>query len=104
MASASLTAALIRVRLARARAQTLRHGGLEGPYLPEGSGDAQSPEELRALEVYEERMARFELGLSHMGRRPRRANFNDYTAKNCEECWAGRAKPATVHVEALAER
>ena len=64
---------------------------MEGPYLPEGSGDAESPEELRALAVYEERMAVFERGLERMSpsRRMRRT-LHDYTAKNCEEAWGGR--------------
>jgi len=66
-------------------------GGLEGPYLPEGSGDAQSPEELRALEIYETRMRAFDHLVELMGRRPKRRNtLNDYATKNCEEAWGNR--------------
>ena len=61
-------------------------GGLEGPLLPEGSGDEQSPEELRALEVYTARMWLFE-SLSDIRRDRKRRAFIDYTAKNCEESW-----------------
>ena len=66
---------------------------MEGLLLPEGSGDAESPEEPkgcgveRALEVYEERLAAFERGLSLLGRAAKRRRFSDYTTKNCEEAW-----------------
>ena len=70
---------------------------MEGPYLPEGSGGEEPPEELpelaeRALQQYEQRLRDFEETLRILGstRRPRRRRFNEYTAKNCEECWAGR--------------
>ncbi len=64
--------------------------GIEGrPLLPQGSGDGQSPADLRALEVYELRMAAFEQLLTVMGRRPKRRNRRDYTRKNCEEARGG---------------
>ena len=75
----------------RAQALSEGHGGLEGSFLPGGSGGEQSPEDLRALEVYEERMRGFETGLWLMGLRPHRRNdFRDYQRKNCEEAWGGR--------------
>ena len=71
---------------------------MEGPILPEGSGDAESPEELwgqvdeRALWAYEARMRLFEEGLIHVARkvRRRRWHFSEYVSKNCEEAWGGR--------------
>jgi len=64
-------------------------GGLEGPLLPQGSGDGQSPEELRALEIYTARMWLFENNLSEP-KAKRRTTFNDYSTKNCEEAWGNR--------------
>ena len=59
--------------------------------LPEGPGDAQSPEEPRdrAQQVFEERMAAF---ADNTGQRKlrRRVSFSDYTAANCEEAWGNR--------------
>ena len=57
-----------------------------GLFLPEGPGDEESPEELRALEVYDERMRAFELLLDVMGRKPRRRKRRHvYETRNCEE-------------------
>ena len=64
------------------------NGGIEGPLLPQGSGDGQSPEELRAQEVYNARMWLFEHNVRE--RNKRRTNFNDFTTKNCEEAWGNR--------------
>ena len=71
---------------------------MEGPYLPEGSGDEESPEELRdieerALAQYEERLYAFERSLDQM--RPtrwvrRRRMVGDYKTKNCEEALGER--------------
>ena len=63
-------------------------GTNERPYLPEGSGDEESPEEPGdSLGGYEERMWAFERMLDKMGRRPKRRLLSDYTKKNCEEAW-----------------
>jgi len=90
---------------AEKRASIVGHGptgnrerSKEGSFLPEGSGDEQSPElvddvgEGRALQVYEERMAVFEQGLARMPRNSyrKRRRFSDYTVKNCEEA-SGRS-------------
>ena len=66
-------------------------GGMEGPLLPQGSGDGQSPEDLQAQEAYDARMWRFEVLVtsSRAVQRKRRA-FSDYTDKNCEEAYGGR--------------
>ena len=61
-----------------------------GPYLPEGSGDAESPEELRASEVYAARMWLFENPVRFTLRKRRR--FSDYTTKNCEEAFRARGR------------
>ena len=63
-------------------------GGLEGSYLPQGSGDGQSPEELRAQEIYAARMWLFENAVN-APKAKRKVSFNDYVQKNCEEAWAG---------------
>ena len=70
---------------------------MEGPYLPEGAGDEESPEELerledaeRAIQQYEERMRAFEDSLELMNRRPKRRRSSDYRTKNCEEASGGR--------------
>ena len=71
---------------------------MEGPYLPEGSGGEQPPEEPkelvgeeltgaieRAAVVYNARMLLFE---EQANRKPRkRRSMNDYRTKNCEEAW-----------------
>ena len=71
---------------------------MEGPFLPEGSGDAESPEEPLHLmgedkngrsDVYQQRMYAFErLFVYSMpkGKKKRRM-FSDYTCKNCEEAY-----------------
>ena len=62
----------------------------EGSILPEGSGDAESPEELRAAEVYAARMWLFGESLGSGPKARRRHTFNDYATKNCEEAWGNR--------------
>ena len=76
-----------KVRKARAAANTPDRPN----DLPEGSGDEESPEELRAKEVFQARMTGFEEATGN--RRPRsvrRHRFSDYTERNCEECWGTR--------------
>ena len=81
---------------------------MEGPYLPEGSGDEESPEEPnwsymdeRALRQYEERLAQFDSWvLMPWGVRKRR-KLSDYTAKNCEEAWGGRSSPGSAETHRL---
>ncbi len=75
--------------MARRKPAAIR-GGLEGPLLPQGSGDGQSPEDLRAAEVYAARMWLFEH--AEGARKRRKVTFSDYTTKNCEEAW-GRGGP-----------
>ena len=59
--------------------------------LPQGSGDGESPEELRALEVYELRMANFDALLETLGRGPRRRKpVGSFVRKNCEEAQGGK--------------
>ena len=72
------------------------------PDLPEGSGDAESPEEPQEeqLRLWDERarmqqeraMVAFERALDgyRKAKRPNRGSFNDYGTKNCEEAWGGR--------------
>ena len=76
--------------------------GMEGSLLPEGSGDAESPEGLqlalwdeRVRQQQEERMLIF-AGVydEWVPRRRRRNVFNDYTTKNCEEAWGRGTNPA----------
>ena len=64
-----------------------------GSLLPQGSGDGQSPEEIEyaAGRVYDRRIDAFRSLLAVNGfAKPAKARrrFHDYTAKNCEECWA----------------
>ena len=66
--------------------------------LPEGPGDAQSPEwllemEVRAQEVYAARMWAFEENTRN--RRPWRKRRGDYERRNCEEA---RALPKAGNV------
>ncbi len=89
MGRGNLTGPYFRVRLGSARAHTDRHGGIEGSYLPQGSGDGQSPEDLHAQEVYAARMWLFENGYEPKAKR--RVTFNDYRTKNCEEAWGNRS-------------
>ena len=70
-------------------------GGLEGPLLLGRGLGTESPEELRALEVYEERMAAFERSLVRLVPK-RRRRFRDYTIKNCEECAGSRERGPAV--------
>ncbi len=66
---------------------------MEGPYLPEGSGGEQPPEELSpedlAQEGYEGRMRAFDALWEPSGARKvrKRRYMSDYTTKNCEEAW-----------------
>ena len=72
---------------------------MEGPYLPEGSGDEESPEYIgtRGIDkdaqvVYTKRMESFEAlyeGQTPVGKK-RRRSLHDYTVKNCEEASGGR--------------
>ena len=65
----------------------------ERPYLiPGGSGGEESPEYLRALEVYEERMAAFDYWVASDRQPRRRRAFSEYTAKNCEEASGSKAR------------
>ena len=76
---------------------------MEGPFLPEGSGGEEPPEEPRQLHMWDERvrlqqekrLLAFEQVLDHVEAKPRKRRnlFNDYTAKNCEESWGGRPEP-----------
>ena len=67
---------------------------MEGPFLPEGSGDAESPElAQRAAEQYEFSMRAFHDATGERGRLMRlrrRRSLSEYTAKNCEEAYGGR--------------
>ena len=69
---------------------------MEGPYLPgESEGEESSVElspEDQAQESYEGRMRAFDALWVPSGARKRRKRryIGDYTAKNCEEAWAGR--------------
>ena len=79
----------------RGRVRVREHNGDpelfdRGPFLPEGPGDAESPEELRALEVYNARIQRFVQVLEPSKRR-RRHYLGDYSTKNCEEAWGNRS-------------
>ena len=62
--------------------------------LPEGSGDEESPEELAARGDRAAVRKMYEAYTRPLpGRRDRRRYyFNDYSAKNCEEAWGGRAQ------------
>ena len=61
----------------------------EGPILPEGSGDEESPAWLqRQLEAYARGLEAAFSDKVAGARKVRRA-FRDYTAKNCEEAWPG---------------
>jgi len=68
--------------------------------LPEGSGDKESPEDSRALEVYEARMREFDQLLVRMvPKRTKGRSFHDYTVKNCEEAYSrGERGSASVDV------
>ena len=71
---------------------------MEGPYLPEGSGGEEPPEELsldvlactKAYVEYHRRMSAFKdvVGLRELpvAKRARR-RMHDYTTKNCEEAF-----------------
>ena len=74
---------------------------MEGPLLPGGSGGEEPPEDpqlalwaQKAADDYELSMRAFEDNTGDRGRsyRKRRHRFSEYTAKNCEESWAGRPR------------
>jgi len=69
---------------------------MEGPYLPEGSGGEEPPEEpnelvcdMLALMVYNARMEAFEAAVLHrkVSTVRKRRQKGDYTTKNCEEAY-----------------
>ena len=71
---------------------------MEGLFLPEGSGGEEPParpgknsDENGRSDVYQQRMYMFERLFDFPTSKSRkRRPFSDYTARNCEEAWAGR--------------
>jgi len=76
---------------------------MEGPYLPEGSGGEEPPEELSpddlAQEAYEGRMLAFDAlwEPSRAPKRRKRRQMGDYTAKNCEEAYGQRGEGSAAN-------
>ncbi len=76
---------------------------MEGPYLPEGSGGEEPPEDtqaafwddrVRAQLLRKERAFERAQEALTSKRRVRRHSFSDYTAKNCEEACGERGGPS----------
>ena len=68
---------------------------MEGPYLPEGSGGEQPPEDLEGAvqhlaEVYNARMWLFSRIIEEGHRVRKRRRFSDYSTKNCEEAYGAK--------------
>ena len=90
MARGDLTKVCSCVMLASAQAHLPGLCPRTGPILPEGSGDKESPEDLRAREVYASRMWLFHQFLESGPKARRRNTFSDFTTKNSEEAWGNR--------------